>query len=66
MKPQRSGPLRHGVRGTVALNSEVCDDYPQVVEDAVALGWELMGHNQSNARYLRLMSSTTFASGATF
>ena len=57
MKPQRSGPLRHGVRGTVALNSEVCDDYPQVVEDAVALGWELMGHNQSNALYLHLMSA---------
>src|SRR5262249_4542760 len=41
---------RHGVRGTVALNSEVCDDYPQIVEDAVKLGWECMGHNQSNAR----------------
>jgi len=47
---------RHGVRGTVALNSEVCDDYPQIVEDAVALGWEFMGHNQSNARSLHLMA----------
>jgi peptidoglycan/xylan/chitin deacetylase (PgdA/CDA1 family) len=47
---------RHGVRGTVALNSEVCDDYPQIIEDAVGLGWEFMGHNQSNARYLHLMS----------
>ncbi len=47
---------RHSVRGTVALNSEVCDDYPQIVEDAVKLGWECMGHNQSNARYLHLMS----------
>ena len=47
---------RHGIRGTVALNSEVCDDYPPVVEDAVRLGWEFMGHNQSNSRYLHLMS----------
>lgn len=46
---------RHGVRGTAALNSEVCDDYPQIVEDARALGWEFMGHNESNARYLHLM-----------
>ena len=43
---------RHGVRGTVALNSEVCDDYPQIMEEAVKLGWEFMGHNQSNSRYL--------------
>ncbi len=47
---------RHGVRGTVALNSEVCDAYPAIVEDAVGLGWEFMGHNQSNSRYLHLMT----------
>ena len=47
---------RHGVRGTVALNSEVCDDCPQIIEDALALGWEFMGQNQSNSRYLHLMS----------
>src|SRR3989442_10012383 len=47
---------RHGVRGTVALNAETCDDYPQVIEDARALGWEFMGHNQSNSRLLHLMA----------
>ena len=46
---------RHGVRGTVALNSEVCDDHPEIVEDARALGWEFMGHNESNSRYLHHM-----------
>ena len=46
---------KHGVRGTVALNSEVCDDYPAIIEDAMALGWEFMGHNQSNSRYLHTM-----------
>lgn len=46
---------KHDVRGTVALNSEVCDDYPAIIEDALALDWELMGHNQSNSRYLHTM-----------
>ncbi len=43
---------RHGVRGTVALNSEVCDAYPRIVEETVKLGWEFMGHNESNTRRL--------------
>src|SRR3989442_4361233 len=47
---------RHGVRGTVAINAEACDDYPQVIEDARALGWEFMGHNQSNSRLLHRMA----------
>ena len=33
---------RHGIRGTVALNSEVCDDYPAIIEDAMELKWEFM------------------------
>jgi hypothetical protein len=44
------------MRGTVALNSEVCDDYTQIVGDAVKLGWEFMGYNQGNSRYLHFMS----------
>ena len=43
---------KFGVKGTVALNSEVCRDYPPIIEDALKLGWEFMGHNQSNSRYL--------------
>jgi hypothetical protein len=46
----------HGVREAVALNSEVCDDSPQIVEDAAELDWECMGHNQSKARHLHPMS----------
>ena len=46
---------KHGIRGTVALNSEVCDDYPAIIEDAISLDWEFMGHNQSNSRYLHTM-----------
>jgi peptidoglycan/xylan/chitin deacetylase (PgdA/CDA1 family) len=43
---------RYGVRATAALNSDTCDVYPQIVEDAVSLDWEIMGHNQSNTRRL--------------
>jgi allantoinase len=41
-----------GIRGTVALNSEVCDAYPPIVEAAMRLGWEFIGHNESNTRRL--------------
>lgn len=45
--------LKHyGIRGTVALNSEACDAYPQIIEESTKLGWEFMGHNQSNTRRL--------------
>ena len=41
-----------GIRATVALNSEVCDAYPQIVQEATGLKWEFMGHNESNTRRL--------------
>lgn len=43
---------RHGVRGTVALNADVCDAYPEVVRAAIELGWELMGHGITNTERL--------------
>jgi len=43
---------RHGVRGTVALNSDCCDACPEVVEACLKLGWELMGHCESNTERL--------------
>lgn len=43
---------RFGIRGTVALNSNTCDAAPDVVEEALKLGWELMGHGQTNSRRL--------------
>jgi allantoinase len=30
---------RYGIRGTVALNSEVCNEYPRIIEGGNALGW---------------------------
>lgn len=44
---------RYKVRGTVALNSDVCAQHPEMIEDGIARGWEWMGHGLSNARTLR-------------
>ncbi|HUK59109.1 MAG TPA: polysaccharide deacetylase family protein [Stellaceae bacterium] len=40
---------RHGVRGTVALNSDVTEKYPRVIEAGNALKWEWMGHGTTNS-----------------
>ena len=38
--------------GSATLNSEVCDDYPEIIEAWTSRGWEFLGHNQSNSRLL--------------
>ena len=40
---------RHGVKGTVALNSEVCEHYPRIIEVGNELGWEWMAHGSTNS-----------------
>ncbi|MDF2115855.1 polysaccharide deacetylase family protein [Roseiarcaceae bacterium H3SJ34-1] len=40
---------RYGVRGTVALNADVCDNYPRIIEAGNKLGWEWMGHGKNNS-----------------
>jgi peptidoglycan/xylan/chitin deacetylase (PgdA/CDA1 family) len=40
---------RHGFKGTVALNSDVCTHYPRIVEEGNRLQWEWMGHGTSNS-----------------
>lgn len=44
---------RYGVRGTVALNSNLCAQHPQIIEAGRVRGWEWMGHNQTNTRRLK-------------
>ena len=34
----------HGIRATVSLNASVCLSYPQLVEDSLKSGWEMLGH----------------------
>jgi allantoinase len=41
---------KYGIRATVALNGEVCDHYPVVVEEGVKRGWEFMGHGMTNSQ----------------
>ncbi len=52
---------RHGVRGTVALNSDLCDAAPRVVEECLRLGWEIMGHCETNATRLNEAGSEAAA-----
>src|SRR5690606_13641709 len=47
---------KHGMRGTVALNSEVVQHYPRVMEECGKLGWELMGHGMTNSSLLAGLS----------
>ena len=41
---------KRGIRATVALNSEICVEHPRIIERGCELGWEWMGHCESNAR----------------
>jgi peptidoglycan/xylan/chitin deacetylase (PgdA/CDA1 family) len=43
---------RHDIRGTVALNSELCAHHPEIIEEGKKRAWEWMGHNESNTRRL--------------
>lgn len=40
---------RYNVPGTVALNADVCDNYPRIIEAGKSLGWEWMGHGKNNS-----------------
>jgi peptidoglycan/xylan/chitin deacetylase (PgdA/CDA1 family) len=40
---------RYGAKGTVAVNSDVCREYPRIIEEGRKLGWEWMGHGTSNS-----------------
>jgi len=40
---------KYGVKGTVALNSDVCSKYPRIIEGGKQLGWEWMGHGNNNS-----------------
>ena len=43
---------RYGVPGTVALNSDLCAHHPEIIAEGQKLGWEWMGHCESNTRRL--------------
>jgi peptidoglycan/xylan/chitin deacetylase (PgdA/CDA1 family) len=41
-----------GVKATVALNSQVCEVFPQAIEEMKKRGWEFMGHGATNSNTL--------------
>lgn len=43
---------RHEIRVTVALNSDVCARYPQILRAAGELAWEFAGHGRTNSETL--------------
>jgi peptidoglycan/xylan/chitin deacetylase (PgdA/CDA1 family) len=43
---------KHKIRGTVALNGEVVEHYPQIMKECGRLNWELMGHGETNSTML--------------
>jgi len=40
---------RQGFVATAAINSEVCEHYPEIVEEGNRLGWEWMAHGPNNS-----------------
>jgi allantoinase len=43
---------KHGIRASATLNSDICDHHPQIVRAGLDLGWEFLGHNRTNSRWL--------------
>ena len=43
---------KRGVKGTVALNGEVCKYYLRIMEEMARLDWELIGHGLTNSTML--------------
>lgn len=49
---------KHGVKGTVALNADVCEHYPQMIEAGRKLNWEWMGHGENNSTFITKYQET--------
>jgi allantoinase len=43
---------KYGIRGTAALNGDICIHHPEIVEEGCKRQWDWMGHNQTNSRRL--------------
>jgi allantoinase len=42
---------RTGVRPTAILNSDVCELYPEIIEEGVRLGWAWVAHGRNNSTW---------------
>ena len=43
---------RYGLRATACLNSDVCREYPRIIQEGTKRGWEWMGHGRNNTEIL--------------
>lgn len=43
---------KQGIRASATVNSDICIHHPEIIEAAVKLGWELLGHNKTNTQRL--------------
>ena len=43
---------KHGIRATVALNSDICIHHPMIIAEGNKRQWEWMGHNKTNSKRL--------------
>jgi len=43
---------KHGIRATVALNSDICIHHPMIIVEGNKRQWEWMGHNKTNSKRL--------------
>ena len=46
-----------GAKASVCLNSDVCAEYPQIIEAGNKRGWSWMGHGKNNTQLLNGMSA---------
>ena len=43
---------KYGIRASATVNSDICEHHPEIIEEAVKLGWELLGHDKTNTERL--------------
>lgn len=49
---------KHNIRGSVLLNSMVCEHYPIIIQEGKKRGWEFLGHGTTNSILLTGLSET--------
>lgn len=47
---------RFGLRASVCLNSDVCREYPRIIEEGVKRRWDWMGHGRNNTEVVNGLS----------
>jgi peptidoglycan/xylan/chitin deacetylase (PgdA/CDA1 family) len=53
---------RYGLRASVCLNSDVCREYPRIIEEGSKRKWEWMGHGRNNSEIVNGLSLSDEAS----